>query len=368
MYPKTPGGDGIPTVYMDVKGPASLAQVIAALAPSTPRPTDSSISMITFSAHGLKVTAEYERRSPWTYTVDIDGRPIDDIQLHAMAVRIVKQMLRKRWDVRVVPALNVLCSRERHCPVCNGANREWVHERSENEWRELAKDVAATADLDDPTRSEIDGRLGEDAPESIIAAVALGTRTPLPPYFIGRVRQLVALDIYPMDLGNRLINALDEQSSEGLGEQNHYSERQATGNSIANDLAAIVDLQSDDRESMKLDLEAGDFESAIFDGVLNARSRLPKSLIKRIQGTLELGWFGEFSTELADALHWHEEEHHSMMNLQMLLKDLNLTEASRQQQAEAIRDWLMLNEPGMRMVTSIRAEGFEYLLSPSFWR
>jgi len=352
----------MPTVYMDVKGPQSLTQLIATLGPSTPQPTDSSIAMITFSTNGLKVTAEYENRSLWTYTVDIDGRPIDDMQVHTTAVGVVKEMLRKRWDVRVVPALNVLCSSENNCPVCNVANREWVHERSENEWRELAKDVAATADLDKTSRSEIDGRLGEDAAESIIATVVLETRTPLPPYFIGRVRQLVALDIYPLDLVKQLTNALDRQANEGLREQNHYSERQATGNSIANDLAAIVDLRNDDRESLSFDLEAGDFESAIFDGVLNARSRLPKPLRTRIRKIIDCGWFGDSSTELIDALRWHEEQHHSMMNLQMLLKDSDLTEASRQQQAEAILDWLNLNNPGLRMVASICAERFDYLL------
>lgn len=287
-------------VYIDVKGPKSIGQLIAVVEPSARPLTDGDRGVIKTGAKGLQISVEFEGRGPWPYTADIEGDPDQQSLVHARAARMLRKMTAKGWKTCVVPDFSASCVAEVDCPVCNNSVIERLGEDSATEWAMLADTVVAAVTLDESLRVKLYRDLEEGPPEKIVMTAVLASRTPLPAYVIAQIRHFVSFGPYAVDERRKLVNALDRQLREN-------TERQVVERSIASDLAAVVDLAFADRCSLAVDLDAGDYESVLFDGVLNAQERLPRTLIARIRAVLERGWFDTATTtDLDEALKWHE--------------------------------------------------------------
>lgn len=132
-----------------------------------------------------------------------------------------------------------------------------------------------------------------------------------------------------------------QQLESGLEDQlRHNDVRDRREGWLAEELTLITDLRHADRESARSDVDVGDFESAIFDCVVGARSPLPLQLLKRVESLVKDGFFGDSTDDVVVSLSWHKSRVHTDPFLQRLLDDLQVAEATTEQQTAAVRHWL----------------------------
>lgn len=177
----------MPTAFIEVVGPKSLASIIAAIEPSAPPTVDRYRARIESARPGLKLMAEYDKRRSMPFIVEVNGRT--RALAHGTAERTVKRLRRKRWTVSAVPSVLERCPREEPCSVCWDLKEVWDSKRI----LELTVDAVAASDLCQADLEQIDDLIASGDELQAIAVTVLSTRTPLDLFTIGRVRQLLDL-------------------------------------------------------------------------------------------------------------------------------------------------------------------------------
>jgi hypothetical protein len=288
------------SVFIDVRGPAGLAELVAAIDRSAPSPSNNRSTAFEFGRSGTILTIECDRKSFLPFSIDIDGGRRKEPSVHNLASRVLKKLKAKGWDVRIVPTFDPICAINSNCSVCR-----WVPDDPMLDWYDLERLVAAEAELDEAQGAELQRLLGSDNPDSIAFAV-LTSGSPLSPYLIGRIRQVIAAGVYDVDRQRQLLAALEDQKRTG---GTGAGKSRNVGKSIAAELLAAIKLSEPDRDSMEMDIEAGDFITAVLDGVSNARSLIPDPLLARIRRMGTRRAFGEFSGVLLDIIESHESQY-----------------------------------------------------------
>jgi hypothetical protein len=160
---------------------------------------------------------------------------------------------------------------------------------------DLACDLLSVAHLDDSLCLELQKMFDSDNPEAVIAGALLRAKNQLSSYLIGRARQTIPICAFTPDLELKLTQIL-EQQIHPLGKSDLLRQR------VAKQLIAAAELSKSDRDSIEMDIEAGDHLITIIDCIASAKSRLPDAVLNRLNEMFLRGLFGQSGPELEQAL------------------------------------------------------------------
>jgi hypothetical protein len=89
------------TDYIEINGPASLAQLIAAIDPSAPTPTEDVVTIDLGGDEYVVVQYDAVDAETWPYMATIESRGDDEAPVRAQAMRIFNDLKRTRWRLRL---------------------------------------------------------------------------------------------------------------------------------------------------------------------------------------------------------------------------------------------------------------------------
>jgi len=87
--------------YIEVRGPNSLAELVAVIDPSAPRPE---VDLVTLELGGDEYAAvQYDSvdKDSWPYMIIIESRSEDEAPVRAQAMRILAKVGAAGWDYRM---------------------------------------------------------------------------------------------------------------------------------------------------------------------------------------------------------------------------------------------------------------------------
>lgn len=87
--------------YIEVRGPKSLAELVAAIDPCAPRPKG---ELVTLELGGDEYAAvQYDEvdKASWPYMITVESRSEDEAPVRAQAMRILEKISTAGWSYRM---------------------------------------------------------------------------------------------------------------------------------------------------------------------------------------------------------------------------------------------------------------------------
>jgi hypothetical protein len=89
------------TDYIEVNGPASLAELVAAIDASAPTPTEDVATIDLGGEEYVVVQYDAVDDNTWPYMATIESRDEDEAPVRTQAMRIFNDLKRTRWQLRL---------------------------------------------------------------------------------------------------------------------------------------------------------------------------------------------------------------------------------------------------------------------------
>jgi hypothetical protein len=89
------------TDYIEVKGPASLAELVAAIDASAPTPTGDVATIDLGGDEYVVIQYDAVDADTWPYLATIESRSDDEAPVRSQAMRIFNELKGTRWQLRL---------------------------------------------------------------------------------------------------------------------------------------------------------------------------------------------------------------------------------------------------------------------------
>jgi hypothetical protein len=87
--------------YVEVRGPKSLAELVAVIDPSAPQPEDDLVALELGGDEYAAVQYDEVDKASWAYTITIESRSENEAPVRAQAMQILEKVDAAGWGYRM---------------------------------------------------------------------------------------------------------------------------------------------------------------------------------------------------------------------------------------------------------------------------